>query len=355
MVHSDPNLFCANLQSCPPEQLSDAQGSSIQVGADYVAKIFVRIVLGTAVLENQLTGLTARVLENSQAVFSGLRAPTLTGTGFQLQFVFEDAAAGVLVTAHTEEFSFRPAGLVLNNTHPHARAGMPFPALSIRLTNQAGVFTHHLVLPDPQKSVQISMDLFTTRYIGCSRHRPLDTNDTISANWTTCARRSILEGKSFFYIGLDDLEGALCGHGGVVSEGCDDDACWHNVSVSSPQCSTAGCGQVVEQEEGAICNESFGFRFFAVQNSSSMLMGTRQARAFGGLALFDDVVIPGVYGKAACMLLFSDDGDADGEISLSRPCGCVCAFRRDRHFILCTSMHNDVHVQRDGAREEWSV
>ena len=335
VVHSDPILFGANLQSCPPVQLSDAQGSAIQVGADYVAKIFVRIVLGTAVLENQLTGLTARVLENSQAVFSGLRAPTLTGTGFQLQFVFEDAAAGVLVTAHTKEFSFRPAGLVLNNKYPHARAGMPFPDLSIRLTNQAGVFTHHLLLPDPQKSVQISMDLFTTRYIGCSRHRPLDT---ISANWSTCARMSILARKSFFYIGLDDLEGSLCGYGGVVSEGCVDDACWHNVLVSSPQCSTAGCGQ------SATCNESFGFRFFAVQNSSSMLMGTRQARAFGGQALFDDVVIPGVYGKAACILLFSDDGDADGEISLSRPCEYVCAFRRERHFILCTIMHVDLHA-----------
>ena len=163
------------------------------------------------------------------------------------------------------------------------------------------------------------MDLFTTRYSGCSRHRPLYT---VPADWSTCARMAILAGRSFFYTGMGDP--GVCGHGGVLSEGCDDDACWHNVSVSSLQCSTAGCGQVVDQEEESQCgNESFGFRFFALQNSSSMLVGRRRARALGGQALFNNVLIPGVYGKAACILLFSDDGDPHGEI-FSYMCMSMC-------------------------------
>jgi len=222
--------------------LSDLQGNTIEdVGKpnDNVV-VSVRIVVGGAILDNQLTGMTERAVENGKAVFSGLAVPALTGKEFKLQFVLQDEASGVFLTADSEEFALRPSGLLLNNTLPHTRSGMTAPTLSVRLTDRRGVFVPQEPLPDPQKTVEITFDLLTTRYLGCSRQGP--ANVTL-ANWSQCARDSALAGALFFYVGPDALGQSLCGYGGVWSQGCLGDACWHDAPIKTPGCSTAGCAR----------------------------------------------------------------------------------------------------------------
>jgi hypothetical protein len=175
------------------------------------------------------------------------------------------------------------------------------------------------------------VDLFTTRYMGCSRHRPFNMTH---ANWSTCARISALAQASFFYLGPDSQGLSLCGYDSSVSEDCSNDTCWHNVAQHRPvhaQCSTALCGRVVlaeAEDQGEVCNSSYGFRFFALQNSSSLIRGQRRAMTLGGQALFNDIRILAFYGKASCMLLFSHEGNDNGTIfyfpsfQLSLPLAC---------------------------------
>lgn len=239
--------------------------------------------------------------------------PTLTGQDFRLQFVFvqQNSSAGIL-TAYTSEFTQQPSGLILNDTLPHTLSGMAAPTISVKLTDQNDVFVPQLMLPDPQKAHWISVDLFTARYMGCSRHRPFNMSH---ANWSTCARMSALAKASFFYLGPDSQGLSLCGYDGSVSEDCSNNTCWHNVPVDA-QCSIAVCGQVAagEEDQGAVCNASYGFRFFVLQNSSSLIRGQRRAMALGGQALFNEIRIPTFYGKASCMLLFSHEGNHNGTL-----------------------------------------
>ena len=279
--------------------------------------IFVRLVAGGAILDNQLSGLTVRTVEYGKAVFSGLAVPALTGKEFRLQFVLQDATAGMYLTVSTGEFAVRPSALLLNNTLPHSRSGMIVPVVSVRLANRTGVFVPQEPLSHPQKAVEISVDLLTTRYLGCSRLRP---STMALANWSECARTSALAGASFFFVGPDARGQSICGFGGTWSQGCLNDTCWNDMPVTTSECSTVGCARVEEQEQGTVCNLSYGFRFFALQNASSLLLGTRRSFAVGGQTVFNDIRIPHFYGRTSCMLLFSDDGNTPGNAS------SVCVF-----------------------------
>ena len=291
--------------------MSDAHGNALpNVGNLYDNVIVsVRIVLGNHILDDQLTGLTTRVVRNGEARFSGLAAPALTGKQFRLQFILQDASGDVLKTAYTDEFSLRPSGLFLNNTLPHTLSGMVSPAVSVKLMDRTGAFVNQMALPDEEKAVEIALDLVTTRYVGCSRAHP--TSNTISASWSTCARVSALAQAAFFFIGPDAVGQSTCGYAGSLSLGCLDDSCWHSIPATSVGCRTAGCAKVVE-DDGSICNASHGFRFFALLNSSALLDGTLRTFAVGGQAIFKDIKFPSYFGKAACLLLFSDDGIAEG-------------------------------------------
>ena len=263
--------------------------------------VSVRVVVGNSVLENQLAGVTERIFDKGRALFSGLSVPSLTGTGFQLQFVLQGADA--TLTAKTDQFSVVPSGLILNETIPHGRSGMSLPAMAVTLTNSSGLFVPQLILPDPKNAIEISVDFLSTRYLGCSQYRP-DPNGILQANWSQCARKSALANASFFYVSQTLNGDPTCGFGGVFSEGCAGDMCWHNVSLDQSECATAG----LNCSRGArdVCNASHGTRFFVLENSSPLLEGTLRVRSLGGKAVFSDIRIPTFYGKAACLLLFTN-------------------------------------------------
>jgi hypothetical protein len=290
-------------------QLSDFHGNDLQdvdKAYDNVV-VSVRVVVGSQILEHQLTGKTSRVIEMGSAVFSGLAAPSLTGNGFRLQFLLHDRKVDLYLLANTDGFSLQPSGLLLNDTRPHGLSGMPLPALTVSLVNSNGSFVPQETLHDSRRATMISCSLLTTKYIGCSRHRPLNM---APSNWSECMHHAATAGASFFYVGLDPLGVSLCGYSGSFHQGCAGDTCWHNVPLNTTECESAGsaCAQVEEVSEGEVCNATYGFRFFSLQNQTDLLRGKLHSVALGGQAIFNDLKILGFYGKAACMLLFSEAG-----------------------------------------------
>ena len=287
------------------EQLANAQGDVMQdvdMNEDNIV-VSVKLMAGGEVLHDQLGGITTKSIEDGKAVFSDLTLPALTGRRFYLHFTLEDPDIDALLT---EEFVVRPAHLLLNNSNPHSMSGMAMPPLSVIILNQFGRFEPQTRLTDASATIEMSVDLLTLRYLGCSRDRPAGMTNV---NASECARRAAVAGAAYFYVSPD--ASSLCGfEGGARS--CADSTCWHNLSLEIPPgqasiCATAGCARMPKQEDGSECNASYGFRFFALQNSSASLGGQRRSRTLGGQATFHDLRIPNMYGKFACMLIFSDD------------------------------------------------
>jgi cysteine-rich repeat protein len=283
-------------------QLSDSQGNVISIVTSSLV-VFVQITSGGVIVENQLTGITSKVVDiNGTVVFSGLAVPYLTGHHFRLRFTLPHEAAGVFMASNSDEFSLGPVHLMLNDTQPHAQSGMPLPGVSVSLTNREGKIKDHYfqqrAIRDLQNTITISVDLLTLRYIGCyALNLSYMISKNLFSNVSECARVSASAGASFFYINSDSP--GLCGYGGNLSQGCLNDTCWEGMpSVPIPR--------TLEYD---MCNSSFDFRFFAFQNSSSLLVGKRTSLSPSGQAVFNDLKIPNFYGRASCMLLFYDDRD----------------------------------------------